>query len=107
MKVLEKMETIPKYDLVSVDTVKDFACIRILEEGPFFGITYHYTYVTPIETDDGDFVLRFEYNVVQGEVSKEEMEAFEEIVASILYNVVFTYAEEKLNSDAASDAAAT
>ena len=106
MKILENPDKTPKYEVVTLESVNDFACIRIMEDGPFFGVTYHYLYVTPHETDDGQFILRFEYDIDEGEVKEEQKEQFEEIAAGVLLDVVTNFVEDqKLNTGAVDETA--
>ena len=53
--------------------------------------------ITPVEDVDEDgndmFYLRFEYLLLEGEIPEDLHQDFEDAIASVLYDVVVSYAE--------------
>lgn len=92
----------PKYSLVENAQVKDFVCIKI-ESGEFQDVTYNYDVVSIGEDGDAETVpLTYNYNIIVGEdkVSAAQKDAFEEITASILHEIITDIHEvEKKNVD--------
>lgn len=101
-KSMTNLPTPPEYSLVENDQVKDFVCIKI-ESGEFEDVTYNYDVVSIGEDGDAETVpLTYNYTIIVGEdkVSAAQKDAFEDITATILYDIITNVHEvEKKNVD--------
>lgn len=101
MKNLDWDEIKPKIPLFSVspkiEKSEEFHRITI-DEGQFKGWQFTYDKVTIDDSEeDVQPVLKFSYNVHGNEVNEGNVDAFEEIVASILISLIESAINETLN----------
>ena len=89
MRSVKNLKNPPKYELLNHDSVKDFACFKILE-GDYAGCVYHYTTVKVEEPKENEeeVPLRFTYNLVEGYNEGWDVVDFENTICAILINVV-------------------
>jgi hypothetical protein len=101
MKILNASKN-PEYETLPIDKDQEYVTFRLSKDERFSDVVYHYTIITPVEGLDEDgneiFYLRFEYNIVKGEVLEELREEFEQEIASVLYHVVVSYAEDVIET---------
>ena len=88
MKSVTNLPTPPKYELFNHDTVKDFACFRVLS-GQFAGLTFHFLKVSIGEDKgEGDVPLTFTYDIIDPLPDNNNKEEIDPIVCSILFDVI-------------------
>jgi hypothetical protein len=76
----------PKFEVLKDTSLTGFHILEI-QDGPFQGITFHYSEVTFEEKDD-DAILHFNYTVLVGEVTEDAKESFGKMIGDILLSIL-------------------
>jgi len=96
----------PKFEVL-YDEYKDEAIARILlTDDKWNGIIYHYQTVSFVEKDEGEAVLKFEYDIIEApeslDVEKlipEDQEEFEKLLGDILIEIITEATERENRTD--------
>lgn len=80
---------LPKYKVFDHKNIKDLSCV-LIESGEFEGIAYHYGVVSvdPDKEEDGEIPVKYSYELVEGTISQDKIKEFEDVISSILFNLI-------------------